>query len=229
MWLHVSLNPADLGDLSTIKSCASDMSWWFVKNALLANPTKTEAVIFVTIQRLSQINRSQGELSQELMGSSLTHVKLLGVTLDSTVTFDKYVIDVNCSVALVTTTSVHCAIYSHCSRSYMALATIGSRLDYCNSVLYRMSQANINRLQRVQNILVPVVARAPRTVSSLDIRRDFHWLPLSYSVTYKLCLITWKTFNTVYPPSQSKLITHYLPPRGLTFFQHKSSGQNFLH
>ena len=34
-----------------------------------------------------------------------------------------------------------------------AVAIVGSRLDYCNSVLYGMSQANINRLQRVQNIL----------------------------------------------------------------------------
>jgi len=35
----------------------------------------------------------------------------------------------------------------------MAVAIAGSRLDYCNSVLHGMSQANINRLQRVQNIL----------------------------------------------------------------------------
>jgi len=31
----------------------------------------------------------------------------------------------------------------------MAVAIIGSRLDYCNSVRYGMPQANRNRLQRV--------------------------------------------------------------------------------
>jgi len=51
----------------------------------------------------------------------------------------------------------------------MAAAIIGSRCYYCNSVLYGMSQVNINRQQHVQNILARVVARAPWTVSSLDI------------------------------------------------------------
>jgi len=46
MQLYVSLSPADFGNLSTIESCASDVSRWFVENALFLNPTKTEAVIF---------------------------------------------------------------------------------------------------------------------------------------------------------------------------------------
>jgi len=36
------------------------MSQWFVDNALLLNPIKTEAVIFGTSHRLLQVNRSQG-------------------------------------------------------------------------------------------------------------------------------------------------------------------------
>ena len=55
MQLYVSLNPADLGDLSTLESCASDVSRWFVENALLLNPTETEAVIFGTSQRLCNV------------------------------------------------------------------------------------------------------------------------------------------------------------------------------
>ena len=43
---------------------------------------------------------------------------------------------------------------------------------------------NINRLQRVQNILARVVAGAPGTVSSLDIRRDLHWLPVSHRINF---------------------------------------------
>jgi len=47
----------------------------------------------------------------------------------------------------------------------MAVSIVGSTLDYCNSILYGMSQANIDRLQRVQNVLVGVVAQAPWTIS----------------------------------------------------------------
>ena len=90
-------------------------------------------------------------------------------------------------------------------------------------MLYGMSQANINRLQCVQNILARVVARAPWTVSSLDIRRDLYWLPVSHRINFKLCLLTWKTLHTARPPYLSELITYYLPPRAL-----RSSNTNFL-
>ena len=53
-------NPTDFKTLSDIESCASAVSRWFIENALLLNPTKTEAVVFGTSQRLSQVNKSQG-------------------------------------------------------------------------------------------------------------------------------------------------------------------------
>ena len=34
--------------------------------------------------------------------------------------------------------------------------------------------ANLDRLQRVQDVLACVVAQAPWSVSSTDLRRDFH-------------------------------------------------------
>jgi len=52
----------------------------------------------------------------------------------------------------------------------MAVSIVGCRLDYCNSVLYGMSQANIDKLQRVQNILARVVVGAPCTI-----RYDTRW------------------------------------------------------
>ena len=76
-----------------------------------------------------------------------------------------------------------------------------------------MSQANIDKLQRVQNILARVVVGAPWTSSSLNIRRDLHWLPAGHRITYKLCLTTWKTLNTSQPLYLSELISHYLPHR----------------
>jgi len=105
----------------------------------------------------------------------------------------------------------------------MAVAIVGSRLDYCNSVLYGMSQANISRLQRVQNILARVVVRAPWTVSSLDIRRDLHWLPVSQRITFKLCFnYSPHLENTLHCPSSVPVRTNH-PPRAL-----RSSNTNLL-
>jgi len=65
--------------------------------------------------------------------------------------------------------------------------------------MYGMLQANIDKLQRVQNILARVVVGAQWTSSSLTIRRDLHWLPVGHRITYKLRLITWKTLHTSQP------------------------------
>ena len=86
-----------------------------------------------------------------------------------------------------------------------------------------MSQANIDKLQCVQNILARVVVGAPWTSSSLNIRRDLHWLPVGHCITYKLCLSTWKTLHTSQPLYLSELISQYLPSRSL-----RSSNTTFL-
>jgi len=62
------------------------------------------------------------------------------------------------------------------------------------------------------------VAQAPWTVSSLDVRRDLHWLPVSYCATFKLWSTTWKTFHTAHPPYLPELIIHCIPSRALHSF-----------
>jgi len=70
------------------------VSEWFQQNALVLNPDKTEAVIFGTGQRLSTID---GTHSITVAGSSVHFsdaVKLFGVTLDQTLSFDQHVSNV---------------------------------------------------------------------------------------------------------------------------------------
>jgi len=119
------------------------------------------------------------------------YVKLLGMTLGSTLSFDKHVIKVtrSCHYHIHALRHIRPLLTLDTAKA-MAVTIVGSRLDYCNSLLCGMSQTNINRLQRVQNILAQVVAWAPWTVSSLDIRHDVHWLPVSHRINFKLSLLT---------------------------------------
>ena len=99
----------------------------------------------------------------------------------------------------------------------IAASIVGSRLDYCNSPLYGLSQANIDRLQRAQNVLARVVAQAPSIISSADSRRDLHWLPINHRISYKSSLLTWKALYrpTAEPSYLSELISPYVPARPL--------------
>ena len=74
-------------------------------------------------------------------------------------------------------------------------SVIGSRMDYCNSILYKITKANITKLQRVQNTLARVVLQNPRVTHADDLLAQLHWLPVSYRIEYKIALITYKALK----------------------------------
>jgi len=127
-------------------------------------------------------------------------IKLLRVTLDSTLSFNKHIVTVTLSSHYHICAQCHiCPLLTLDTAKAMAVSIVGSRLDYCNSILYCMLQVNIDRLQCVQSVLAQVVAEAPCTISSTNIRRDLHWLPVNHRITYKLCIITRNTLHTTQP------------------------------
>ena len=60
----------------------------------------------------------------------------------------------------------------------IACATVTSRIDYCNSLIYGVTAANITHLQRIQNQLARVVCKAPYQSSATYLLRQLHWLPV---------------------------------------------------
>ena len=148
------------------------MSRWFIENSLLLDPTKTEAVVVgISHQRLSQVNKSQGVWVAGAHVPFTDAVKLPGVTLDSTLSVDKHIIDVtrSCHYHIRAMRHIHPLLTIDAA---MAVSVVVSRLDYCNSVLYGMSQANTDKLQHVQNILARVVVKTQWTSCSLNIHRN---------------------------------------------------------
>ena len=55
LMLYTALTPSMFCDLSSMTECTDAVSAWFMENALLLNPGKTEAVIFGTRQRLAGV------------------------------------------------------------------------------------------------------------------------------------------------------------------------------
>ena len=57
-------------------------------------------------------------------------------------------------------------------------AFVTSRIDYCNSLLYAISDYNINRLQRIQNSAARVVTNTRKYDHITPILQKLHWLPV---------------------------------------------------
>ena len=108
----------------------------------------------------------------------------------------------------------------------IACALVGSRLDYANSVLFGVTQRNINRLQRVQNTLARIVthtAALSRTPSA-SLLNQLHWFPVDYRIKFKLAVITYNVIFSSEPAYLRSLLEFHAPARSL-----RSSSTNLLH
>ena len=74
----------------------------------------------------------------------------------------------------------------------LAIALVGSRLDYCNSLFYRLGDLYIEKLQRVQNCLARVVTKSPRYTESKPLLDKLHWLPIKSRIAFKINVTTFK-------------------------------------
>ena len=79
----------------------------------------------------------------------------------------------------------------------IATPLIGSKLDYCNSVLFNVTEKEISKLQGVQNCLARVVTKSPRFCHITPPLKSLQWLPVRYRIKFKWCLLTYQALTLV--------------------------------
>jgi len=125
LMLYTAFTPPMFSDLSSIAECPDAVSTWFMKNTLLLNGVKTEAEIFGTRQRLASVDSTDGVNVAGCTVQFFDALKLLGATLDSTLSFDK-----RCSRLRIPYTRVtaHSSTVTLETTKAVAVSIIGSRL-----------------------------------------------------------------------------------------------------
>ena len=100
-------------------------------------------------------------------------------------TFDAHI------TALCKASHIHLISFWHIRRSLTddmailtAVALVQSRLDYCNSLFFRLSCFNINKLQRVQSLAARLALNDWRSPTK-QIFVKLHWLPIQSRITFK--------------------------------------------
>jgi len=68
-------------------------------------------------------------------------------------------------------------------------AFVSSRLDYCNYLLYDISDGLLKRLQAVQNSAARDVTSTRKFDYITPVLRDLHWLPIRQQILFKLAMI----------------------------------------
>ena len=191
---------------------------------LKLTPSKTEFLIIGS--------KKQREKFQHLFPISLfdqefvpkDSARNLGVLLDCDFNFRKHISQTckACFYHIRDLRRIRKSISLDTAKS-IASALITSRLDYCNSLLYNVSECNLARLQRVQNCLARVVCRTSRFCRSQPLLKSLHWLPVRYRIKYKLCTITFKALANKEPSYLHDLLKPAINSRQL-----RSSNNNNL-
>ena len=164
--------------------------------------------------------RREGRIEEMTLGdtpiSVSNTVKSLGVTIDETLSFNNHVDNV-CKASFF-----HIKALRHIRRCIdedtartVAGSIVGSRIDYCNSILHGTSASNLNKIQRVINTLARVVTGTGRREHITPVLKRLHWLPVRSRITFKVALMAYKTLTTKKPDYLSELLTFQSAPRTL--------------
>ena len=138
---------------------------------------------------------------------AITSFTCNSVLIDSGLTMDKQV------TAICISCSYHIRALRHIRRhlpsdvaNIVACSLAGSRLDYCNALLYAISQCNMAKLLSIQNTVSRINMEAPRRTQAVDLLKDLHWLLVKYRVEFKIATFMYKSMNLKEPKYLSELL-----------------------
>jgi len=214
-------------DLCTLEICSQAVKHWFADNDLLLNADKSEAMF---VGSSSQLKAASSFNTVSVAGVILpvsSEIKSLGVVIDSRLTFDTHVRAV-CKACNYHTWALRHV--RHCLplpvAQTLACSIVGSRLDYCNSVLYGAPKSSIAKLQRAQNMLARVVLNKPRRAHSTELLQSLHWLPVKERIDFKVALLTYKVRHSATPDYLNNLLSQRVINSSVTL---RSSSRILLH
>ena len=177
--LYVSFLSGDSATaLNGLQSCLTSAQSWMSTNKLKLNPNKTE---FLLIGNERQRSKYLSMFPIELLGVESYPAKSarnLGVIFDKNFNFRSHISAI-CSSCIYHIRDLR-RIRRHFdldSAKLLANALVSSRFDYCNSLLSRMAETDLTKLQRVLNRLARVVTKSTPFTRSVPLLRSLHWLP----------------------------------------------------
>jgi len=80
-----------------------------------------------------------------------------------------------------------------------AKAFISTRPDYCNLLLYRISDNLYRHLQAIQNAAARLITNMRRCEHITPVLQQLHWLPIHHCVHFKIVVLVYKALHNLLP------------------------------
>ena len=178
--LYISFTPTNSAlSLETLTNTFTDILSWMNLNKLLLNPSKTEFLLIGTKQqRLKFSDLTNLSLSNDIIPVS-SSARNLGFIFDSDMSFSDQInsLSKSCHFHIRDIRRIR-HLLPLSAATALANSLVSSKLDYCNSLYSGISQANLNKLQRIQNSLARVITNTSKYQHITPTLKKLHWLPI---------------------------------------------------
>ena len=95
----------------------------------------------------------------------------------------------------------------------LVYATIMSRIDYANALLYNIPDVLLDKLQRLQNCAARLITGDTRSVNSMLVLKKLHWLSIRARIRYKIVLLTFKSLKSLAPSYMREMLEVHVSRR----------------
>ena len=205
--LDVNYETNRKSSLDTLESCISEIRVWMTHNLLKLNDDKTDIIYIASPHFAKSISVPTIKVDDTQIEPSLK-VKNLGVIFDQFLTMDDHITTV-CKASYFHLKNIR-SLKPYLSREALLTVThsfITARIDYCNGLLYGITEHNINRLQRIQNCAARLITNTKKYDHITPVLYTLHWLPIRQRVQYKILLLTYKAIKGLAPAYICELIS----------------------
>ena len=192
-------------DMVSIKKCFTEIKEWMLLNFLKLNEEKTEFIdIGYYESPLSSIS-----LNEEVLIPT-TKAKNLGFHFDHRMSLDDQVTSTQqvCNIQLRNLRRIARHL-SYELKVQLIHSCVLSHLDFCNSTYGSLTEANIQKLQKIQNDAVRFIfsLHGKRKYESISpYLKKLHFLPMRYRIKFKVALLVFKCINNLAPLYLSDLV-----------------------
>ena len=157
-------------------------------------------------QQLAKIDTKTMTIGEHSIESS-TFAKNLGVTFDSELGMDLHVNNItrSCFYQLRQLRSIRRSLSTDAAKT-LVHSLISSRVDYCNSIFYGVTDVVVRRLQSVLNAAARLISNKRKFDHITPVLRDhLHWLPIRQRIDFKIAVFVYNALHGRGPAYLSRI------------------------
>ena len=201
-----AIHSEEIDTISKLCACVSEVKKWMTDNLLQLNTDRTKFLIIGSRNQLSKKEPESFDAAGDIVDIS-SSTRNLGIIFDDLLSMNKQVSHLSriCFNDLRNISYIRRYLSLDATKTIVH-ALIYSRLDYCNSLYYRLPNTQIQRLQCIQNAAARIVLKRRKFYHITPVLIELHWLPLKYRITFKLLLLAYKSLTGQAPLYLAELL-----------------------